>query len=210
MLDYYEQRQREYEAVYAKPERQEDLAWLEDEVLRQVSGRCVLELACGTGYWTRRICRTARSVHATDASTQLTASALASCRGGNVTSGVLDAYAVPENIDHECIVAEFFYSHVPVNEREPFVAGIANAVMPGCRLVLFDNRYVEGSSTPIARRAATGDTYQLRELSDGSTHEVLKNFPALSKVAAALSRYFGRVSIQESRYYWLASGVLSG
>lgn len=210
MLDYYEKRQREYEAVYAKPERQEDLAWLETEVLRQVSGRRVLELACGTGYWTRRICRTARSVHATDASAQLTASAFANCGGGDVTSGVLDAYAVPENVDYECIVAGFFFSHVPADDRERFVAGIANTVMPGCRLVLFDNRYVEGSSTPIARRAVTGDTYQLRELSDGSTHEVLKNFPAPSEVADALSGYFGRVSIQESRYYWLASGVLSG
>jgi len=43
--------------------------------------------------------------------------------------------------------------------------------------VFFDNRYVEGSSTPISRRDAQGNTYQARKLDNGSAHEVLKNFP---------------------------------
>ena len=50
--DYYRQRAPEYDQVYLKLERQEDLhsirAWLPD-VLR---GRRVLDVASGTGYWT--------------------------------------------------------------------------------------------------------------------------------------------------------------
>ena len=65
MLDYYEQRQPEYEAIYARPERQQDLAWLEREIVQRVSGRRVLEIACGTGYWTRRIAPAVLSVVAT-------------------------------------------------------------------------------------------------------------------------------------------------
>ena len=53
ILDYYAARAPEYDLVYAKPERQSDLraieAWL-PPVLGQGS---VLEVACGTGYWTR-------------------------------------------------------------------------------------------------------------------------------------------------------------
>ena len=45
-------------------------------------------------------------------------------------------------------------------------------------MVFFDNCYVEGSSTPLSRTDAAGNTYQSRRLDDGSTHEVLKNFPA--------------------------------
>ena len=50
--DYYRERAPEYDQVYSKLERQEDLqairAWLPD-VLR---GRRVLDVASGTGYWT--------------------------------------------------------------------------------------------------------------------------------------------------------------
>ena len=35
--------------------------------------------------------------------------------------------------------------------------------------LFIDNRYVEGSSTPIARRDAEGNTYQRPSLDDGST-----------------------------------------
>lgn len=207
MLHYYEQRQAEYESIYAKPERRKDLAWLEAELSGLVSGRRVLELACGTGYWTRRIAESALSVHATDATPQLADSALASCRTDNVTVGTLDAYAIPQGSGHDCVVAGFFYSHVPVKERERFVAGIAAAMKPGSRLVLFDNRYVEGSSTRISRRTPSGDTFQVRYLSDGSSHEVLKNFPDAAELHAVLDRYCGDVTIQESRYFWLACSL---
>jgi len=40
-----------------------------------------------------------------------------------------------------------------------------------------DNRYVDGSSTPISERDADGNTYQRRRLADGSDNRVLKNFP---------------------------------
>jgi predicted methyltransferase len=51
--DYYAQRAAEYDAVYAKPERQHDLARLKELLPPLVAGRRVLELAAGTGYWTQ-------------------------------------------------------------------------------------------------------------------------------------------------------------
>ena len=39
---------------------------------------------------------------------------------------------------------------------------------------MIDNRYVEGSSTPIIRRDRFGNTYQERVLRDGTRHEVLR------------------------------------
>jgi demethylmenaquinone methyltransferase/2-methoxy-6-polyprenyl-1,4-benzoquinol methylase len=206
MIRYYERRQPEYEAVYAKPERQEDLAWLEEGLLRLVAGRRVLELACGTGYWTRRMAPVAASVHATDASAQLAAAALDSCAAGNVTTATLDAYDIPSSPEVDCVVAGFLYSHVSVAKRRPLLAGIAEAVRAGTRVVLFDNCHVEGSNTPIARRTAEGDTYQHRTLEDGSSHEVLKNFPRADELEALFGEFFGEVSVEESRYYWLAWG----
>lgn len=210
MLRYYEQRQEEYETIYVKPERQNDLAWLETELLKAVKERDVLEIACGTGYWTRRMAESARSVYATDVSAQLAARALASCHVANVTSGTLDAYAIPESSEYDCVVAGFFYSHVPVNEQQRFFSSIAEATKPGSWIILFDNRYVEGGSTPISRRAATGDTFQVRHLSDDSSYEVLKNFPSSAELSAVLNQYFGNVAIHETQYFWFASGVVGG
>ena len=206
MVRYYERRQPEYEAVYSKPERQEELAWLEEELLRLVAGRRVLELACGTGYWTRRMAPVAASVHATDASAQLASGALESCSGGNVTSGILDAYAVPSSPEVDCVVAGFLYSHVPVAKRRPLLEGIASAVRSGTPLVLFDNLHVEGSNTPVSRRTAEGDTYQQRMLADGSSHEVLKNFLDAAELKASLGEFFGEVVVKEGQYFWLAWG----
>jgi demethylmenaquinone methyltransferase/2-methoxy-6-polyprenyl-1,4-benzoquinol methylase len=52
MAAYYAARAAEYEAVYAKPERQADLRLLEAWLPGVFAGRRVLEVAAGTGRWT--------------------------------------------------------------------------------------------------------------------------------------------------------------
>ena len=52
---YYSVRAPVYEAIYEKPERQADLTVLKQLVPSLLAGRDVLEVACGTGYWTQVI-----------------------------------------------------------------------------------------------------------------------------------------------------------
>lgn len=66
MRRYHAERAAEYEAVYARPERQADLAALRARLQELLAGQDVLEIACGTGYWTQAIAATARSMLATD------------------------------------------------------------------------------------------------------------------------------------------------
>lgn len=66
LTDYYARRAHEYERIYAKPERQTDLAGLRLRLGELCNGRAVYEVACGTGYWTQTIATRARSVFATD------------------------------------------------------------------------------------------------------------------------------------------------
>ena len=68
LIQYYARRVREYDRVYAKPERQEELSKLRALLRRLLAGHDVLELACGTGCWTEVISTVVRSVVATDAS----------------------------------------------------------------------------------------------------------------------------------------------
>lgn len=123
MLEYYEQRQPEYESIYNKPERQHDLAWLEHQLAGLASGKRVLEIACGTGFWTRRMAKVATTVHATDASQQLASFAAESCPSDNVTTGTLDAYDVPSSPDFDCLVIGYLLSGHKGHRMQIFLAG---------------------------------------------------------------------------------------
>ena len=208
MLDYYEQRQPEYEAIYAKPERQQDLRWLEDQLLLLTADKSVLEIACGTGYWTKKIAATAREVTATDASEALVNTTQLNCKHSNVTTKVMDAFSISAGENYNCVLGGFFISHVLIEQQQQFMTGIAHAMRGNTKLVFFDNRYVEGSSTPVARTDNQGNQYQTRKLSDGSKHEVLKNFLTASQLKQLLEICCRNVCIQESKYFWLATGQL--
>lgn len=208
MLEYYEKRQPEYEEIYSKIERQDDLAWLQRELEREVLGRRVLEIACGTGYWTRRIANSALYVLATDASETLSKSAVESCEGGHVENRVMDAFQIPASKEFDVFMSGFFFSHVKIQDRRPFMKGVDRAMKPGTKVILFDNLYVEGSNTPISSRTEFGDTYQTRSMSDGSSHEVLKNFPDTTELNSLMSEFCRDVTVQEGEYFWLAMGTL--
>jgi len=68
---------------------------------------------------------------------------------------------------------------------------------------MIDNRYVEGSSTPSVRRDEDGNTYQVRNLADGSQWEILKNFPTAAELRRAVAPYAIQVSVKELTYFWL-------
>jgi demethylmenaquinone methyltransferase/2-methoxy-6-polyprenyl-1,4-benzoquinol methylase len=92
---------------------------------------------------------------------------------------------------------------------ESFLRAFFAPLQPGARFLFLDNRYVAGSSTPLARTDPEGNTYQLRRLADGTTHEVLKNFPDEAELHAALAPHAARVVWEASEYYWLVWGERS-
>jgi len=97
----------------------------------------------------------------------------------------------------------FWWSHIPLKQVGRFLASLHARLEPGARVVLFDNLYIDGSSTPIAERDAEGNTYQLRPLADGSENRVLKNFPSEKDLRAALAPHAARFSYRALEYYWL-------
>ena len=66
MARYYAGRASEYERIYDKPERQDDLRHLSRFLEGAFAGADLFEVACGTGYWTEIVSRSAASVVATD------------------------------------------------------------------------------------------------------------------------------------------------
>jgi demethylmenaquinone methyltransferase/2-methoxy-6-polyprenyl-1,4-benzoquinol methylase len=204
LADYYAKRAAEYERIYAKPERQADLAALKARIGKMFAGRRVLELACGTGYWTDVIAASAAQVTALDLNEEVLAVARAKPNAAKVSFLRGSAYEIPElGRRHDALFAGFWWSHVPLEKLDGFVADCLSAVAPGALIAFLDNRYVEGSSTALARRDARGNAYQLRSLDDGSTHEVLKNFPTESELIQRVSRLGWGANVELLDYYWL-------
>ena len=201
---YYAKRAAEYERIYDKPERQADLTRLRSELPAHFAGATLLEIACGTGYWTPLLAASAASVHATDANEEALAIARTKTYPrDNVRFERCDAYALPAWPERfGACFAGFWWSHVPKRLLVDFLHGTHARLAPGARVAFLDNRYIEGNSTPLARSDADGNTYQLRRLADGSEHEVLKNFPTAAEIEARLGARCREFSWHELDYYW--------
>lgn len=209
MAGYYARRAEEYEVIFQKPERQNDLRALRTFVVETFAGRHVLEVACGTGYWTQALARSAASVTAVDINDEVLEIARAKPRvQENVVFRREDAYALPAFPQpFSGGLAGFWWSHVPKARLRSFLTGLHRAFAPGATMVFIDNAYVQGSSTPISRRDADGNTYQRRTLSDGSTYEVLKNFPTEAELRQALHGLASNVKVGFLPYFWVLTYV---
>ncbi|WP_245901239.1 class I SAM-dependent methyltransferase [Simplicispira suum] len=204
MRAYYAARAEEYDAVYCKSERQFDLRAIKAWLPARFAGAQVLEIACGTGYWTQFIAPVARSVWALDAAPETLRVARARGLGAHVHWMAGDAYALPmARRVWDAAFAGFWFSHVPQARRVEFLAGLHASLAPGARVVLLDNRFVAGSSTPLCDTDANGDTWQRRPLRDGSVHRILKNFPDAQELHAAV-RQAGAAegSLTQWPHYW--------
>ena len=227
MKAYYAARAQEYEQIYAKPERQPDLRQLEGLIPQLLAGRRILEVACGTGYWTQFLASTATGILATDVNAEVLA--VAAQKGlptGQVRFQLEDAYAqakppetpsrpdpsghaTPPDSGFDAAFAGFWWSHLTRQDQQRFLAALQTRLEPDARVVLLDNRWVEGSSTPICERDADGNTYQLRHLADGSVHKVLKNFPQEADLVQATRAFGPAFHYRALPHFWVFGFVMA-
>ncbi len=204
LIDYYAKRAGEYERIYQKPERQGDLAILRKLCAQTFTGQSVLEIACGTGYWTQAVSQTAKSIVATDINEEVLQIARAKQYGCEVRFQQADAFDLnpsPQN-NLTAGLAAAWWSHLRKSQIKSFLQHFHRLFPPGSLMVFMDNRFVPGSNTPISRADDDGNTYQLRTLEDGTEYEVLKNFPDESEIGAIVGNSGGELHWTELPYYW--------
>ena len=207
MAAYYAQRAAIYERVYFKPERQADLRAMEAWLPAQFSGRRVLEVACGTGWWTLHGARNAKAWLATDLSPETMDMARQKALPACVRLATADAYTLAE-LERQTFDAAFtgcWWSHVPLARLPAWLALLHTRLEPGARVVMLDNSFVQSSNHPITHSDADGNTYQTRTLDDGSVHEVLKNFPTREQAFAPLGPRAQDPQWTEYGHYWVLS-----
>jgi SAM-dependent methyltransferase len=205
MIQYYARRAGEYEKIYQKPERQDEIQKAIAILKHEFANRAVFEIACGTGYWTYYISESARSVFATDINKEVIDVAKSKhYPKNNVRYEMADLYQ-PQRHDCDSLFGGFIWSHIPIQEMDGFLDAGHSKISHG-KIVYMDNRYAEGSSTPISKKDDFGNTYQERSLSDGTKHLVLKNFPTKEYLTEAIKKHHGgNIVVQQMQYYWIAS-----
>ncbi len=202
---YYSRRAAEYENIYKKPERQEDLQLIKKFVIDSYQDKSVLEIACGTGYWTEIISGSANSITAIDSSKEVLEIAKAkSYRINNVEfikDDALSLSKIKNNFDSS--FCGFLLSHIHKNNIESFITNLHKKLESGSVVVMIDNNFADGSSTPISRKDDKGNTFQLRKLEDGSEFEVLKNFYTENELGQFFKKHSSDFEIINLNYYWM-------
>ena len=195
---YYGRRAAEYDRIYQLPDRQPALRELESWISGSLAGKRILELACGTGYWTRLLAQDARQMVAVDINPEMIRIARERCQSCmEVEFHVLDVYALPETLGRfDAAFMGFWWSHIPLQDIPLFLASLHVLLDKHARVVILDNHFVY-------RTDADCNTYQLRKLADGSSFEVLKNFPDSGQIQSMLSGCATGFSYRANNYYWL-------
>lgn len=205
MKAYYAARAAYYDAVYDQPERQADIALLSKLLPERFSGRTVIEVACGTGYWSQHIAPVATRYMLTDGVQEPLEFAKLRPGVNPAHCVVADAYALPSNLGRfDGAFAGLWFSHVPKARYAEFFASLHGVLLPGARVLFIDNAEVQCKDYPIVEVDAEGNTYQSRPLRDGSAHRVLKNYPSQAELSE-LAKTFGAAqwSYRAIDNFWL-------
>ena len=127
----------------------------------------VLELACGTGQWTRHLAPTAQRLVAVDAAPEVLE--LNRSRVGDERVEYIEAdlfeWQAPEAAFDACIFG-FWLSHVPDDHFDGFWSRVRTALRPGGRIFLVDS----------ARVRETHGELQVRTLADGREFTIVKRY----------------------------------
>src|SRR5262245_41916698 len=201
--DYYDKRAAAMEAAYQGEPPAWVLAMVAD-MQAALRGRRVLEVACGTGHWTRFAAEAAVHVTAMDAAPRMLELARAKDCGATFVEG--DAYRLADIPgEFNAGLAMQWFSHIPRTRIGEFLTGWHRRIGPGAPVFLAANQVMPYTST--FGKPGTDDTFEEREL--GCKRCVsAKNYFTAADLHAILAPYAADVVIHEGvRWWWLTYRV---
>lgn len=204
MKTYYKDRALIYDRIYSYPERQGDFRFLERYIAEQFVGRDVLEIAAGTGYWTQFIAAKANSILATDANKETLEQINKRQLSVPIPTKVIDAYSINEiSGSFNGAFAGLWLSHIPKQNLKKFISILHKVLPSGATVVFIDNSVAQCERLPLTHTDEVGNTYQDRELDDGSIHRVLKNFLTEKELLEATKDFCAKHKHIALEHFWL-------
>jgi demethylmenaquinone methyltransferase/2-methoxy-6-polyprenyl-1,4-benzoquinol methylase len=163
----------------------------------------VLELACGTGIWTERLTRSARSLTAVDSSPEMLALAGRRVGEGRVRFIEADIFGWEPEGRYDAVVFCFWLSHVPMERFEEFWSLVGRCLEPGGRVFFADDGLREAEELVEGLDSST----VLRRLGDGSSRRIYKVPHEPAELQQRLAQLGWRIEVrQTSGPFYLGQG----
>lgn len=204
---YYTARALEYEQIYYRdqPERRREI---DDEVTQLqtlVKDQTVLDIACGSGYWTQHMSKTAASIVATDASLEMLEVARTKDYACPVELVQADMYQMPfEANAFDMVTVGFWLSHEPKQDLSAFFKLLLHPLKKGGRLWLIDNNPpAEGPTNESHHVDEYGNNFKRRFLDDDTEYVILKNYFTPDNLRSLVPSDFSIERITYGRCYWI-------
>jgi demethylmenaquinone methyltransferase/2-methoxy-6-polyprenyl-1,4-benzoquinol methylase len=213
-LDYYRARALEYDKWWLREGRfdrgpEANTRWFaETTELERVLERFaphgdVLELACGTGLWTRHLVAHAESVTAVDAAPEVLAINRARVNDDRVRYVKADLFGWTPDAVYDACVFSFWLSHVPEDRFDAFWAMVASALKPGGRVLFIDSARTERSTAADHVLPAAGDETMSRRLDDGREFQIVKRFYEPAELERRLAGLGWRASVEATPEFFI-------
>lgn len=212
-IAYYRARAGEYDEWFERTGRydrgeEHRAAWLGEaaRVERALQGlgprtRC-LELACGTGLWTRHLARVCGSVAAVDASPEVIAINRERVGSDAVEYIEADLFAWEPAERYDLVFFAFWLSHVPHDRFDAFWRMVRGALAPGGTAFLLDSLY-NPDSTARDHAPPARDGVVSRALNDGQDFRIVKLFYTPEDLSARLARLGWRAGLRASGRFFI-------
>jgi demethylmenaquinone methyltransferase/2-methoxy-6-polyprenyl-1,4-benzoquinol methylase len=199
--EYYELQSEYYhEKYYGNRSRADDVLKNEIDLLQNTfCSLDVMEIACGTGFWTESVAKTADSVYATDINTSMIDVArrrLAHLH--NISYGVSDAFRVSrEPRKYSGAFCVLFWCHIPVQRIEDFLSALCASLKPGSPVIFVDQ--LEDSDVKNHTTDRYGNRTAKRKI-DGKPFFIVKNVPSAAQLHNYLEDFAEAGSIRYSSH----------
>jgi demethylmenaquinone methyltransferase/2-methoxy-6-polyprenyl-1,4-benzoquinol methylase len=176
--EYYELRAPDFDDS-SKPSDRRSRGGIDQATARAVLARLgpfgdVLELACGTGSFTRELVLHARTLTCVDASPRMLERNRESVAGAPVEYVRADIFSWRPRRTYDEVVFGYWLSHVPPTRFDEFWELVASSLAPRGRAVFVDED--ERGVVHEADRSEGAVPTARRRLSDGRTFEIVKVF----------------------------------
>jgi SAM-dependent methyltransferase len=200
-LEYYRARASEYDDWWFRTGRYDrgpeaNAAWfaevaaLESALERFAPRGDVLELACGTGLWTRHLVAHADRVTAVDGAPEVLElnRARTEALGVSVTYVEADLFnwKPPAHAFDACVFG-FWLSHVPEERFAPFWTMVSETLRQDGRVLLIDSQRAPRSKARDHTMPAEDGSIEQRRLDDGREFEIVKRYYEPTALAGQLA-----------------------
>jgi SAM-dependent methyltransferase len=211
---YYRERAGEYDDWWFRRGRYDqgadmNAAWFADAAQLEVALERlkptgdVLELACGTGLWTRHLVGYADRVTAVDGAPEMLDLCRARVNDPRVTYMQADLFDWEPEQTYDVCFFGFWLSHVPEELFSEFWKKLRRALAPDGRVLFVDSSPEDVASAVDRRLSAPDDPTMLRRLADGREFRIVKRFHESQSLARRLAELGWKAELQSTPKFFI-------